>query len=195
MPKRDIEYRPGRYYHIYNRGAGKQSIFYEDRDYLDLIALMKKIGAACQLSVIAYCLLPNHYHWLVRQKSVIEAGVMPKRVFGSYVQTFNHRYNRTGTLFEGRVKIVPIDDEQYIRHLCRYIHINPVKHAIAASPDLWPYSNYLEWIDQRQGKLVDKEFISEWFTSAADYQDYVIERLRGQARVSDGLLEYLSNLP
>ncbi|MEM7125623.1 MAG: transposase [Chloroflexota bacterium] len=195
MPKRDIEYRLGRFYHIYNRGAGKQSIFYEDRDYLDLIALMKKIAGACQISVIAYCLLPNHYHWLVRQNSDIEAGVMPKRVFGSYVQTFNHRYTRTGTLFEGRVKIVPIDDEEYIRHLCRYIHTNPVKHAIALSPDLWPYSNYLDWIGQREGKLIDRAFIAQWFPSLAEYQADVIERLRGQGRVPEGLLEYLSSLP
>ncbi|MBV7336048.1 transposase [Chloroflexi bacterium TSY] len=147
---------------MYNRGAGKQSIFYEDENYRYLLRLMKAVAKECQISFIAYCLLPNHYHWFVRQKSVIEAGVLPKRVFGSYVQSFNRRYDRRGTLFEGRVEIKLVDEDRYVRHLCRYIHANPVKHGIALAPDLWPYSNYLEWIAKRNGTLVDRNFIDQW---------------------------------
>ena len=67
MPRRKIEYSPGAIYHIYNRGAGRQSIFYEDENYRYLLSLIKDSLAELQVTLLAYCLLPNHYHWLVRQ--------------------------------------------------------------------------------------------------------------------------------
>ena len=98
MPKRKVNFIQGGYYHIYNRGAARQSIFREEQNYLYLLRLLKKVTAESNITVVAYCLLPNHYHWLLRQDGDIPAGKVPTRVFGSYAQAFNKSYQRTGTL-------------------------------------------------------------------------------------------------
>jgi len=101
MPKRTVSFFQGGIYHIYNRGAGRQSIFHEEHNYLYLLQLLETVMGECHVSVIAYCLLPNHYHWLLRQDGEVSVGKAIGRVFGSYSQAFNKAYKRTGTLFEG----------------------------------------------------------------------------------------------
>ena len=81
--------------------------------------------------------------------------------------------DRSGTLFEDRFKAIVVESDDYLRHLCRYIHANPVRHGTAADVALWPYSNYLEWIEKRNGTLVDREFVRQYFRSADAYQAYV----------------------
>ena len=151
----------GSYYHIYNRGAGRQAIFREERNYLYLLRLLKKVTIEDHLKVIAYCLLPNHYHWLLRQDGEAPAGQVPARVFRSYSQAFNRAYGRSGTLFEGPYKALPVETDAYFVTLCAYIHLNPVHHGLVVSPEDWPYSNYLEWIGKRAGTLIDRELVRE----------------------------------
>ena len=194
MPRRKVKFVRGDYYHIYNRGAGRQSIFYEDENYLYLLRLLKRVAKECEVTIVAYCLLPNHYHWLVRQDGETPAGMVAKRVFGSYSQAFNRRYGRTGTLFEGPYEAIAVATDAYLRHLCRYIHANPVKHGIADAPELWPYSNYAEWIGSRTGTLVDQEFVVQQFVTPAHYRAYVEEYLTGKAKLPPGLSDYLAEL-
>jgi len=125
------------------------------------------------VTVIAYCLLPNHYHWLLRQDGEIRVGKVPTRVFGSYTQAFNRAYERTGTLFEGPYKAIAVDTDAYLVNLCCYIHLNPVRHGLVDRPDEWPYSNYLEWIEKRPGKLVDRELVRDYFAAPQDYEEFV----------------------
>lgn len=93
------------------------------------------MAAESNVAVIAYCLLPNRYHWLLRQDGPVAAGEVPRRVFGSYTQAFNKAYARSGTLFEGVYRAILVDDEAYLCNLCRYIHCNPVKHGLVALPE------------------------------------------------------------
>ena len=194
MPGRFIQFEKGCYYHIYNRGAARQSIFREDDDYRMLLLRQKEVAFECEVTFVAYSLLPNHYHWLVRQDGEVKAGQVPTRVFGSYSQRFNSKYKRSGTLFEGRYKAILVNSDEYLRQLCRYIHANPVRHGIADAPDLWPYSNYLEWIGVRRGTIVDRQFIHAHFRSVENYKAYVESYLRGQAILPKGLNEYLEQL-
>ncbi len=194
MPRRKLQFVQGQYYHIYNRGAGRQSIFREDKNYFFLLELLKKIATACDISVIAYCLLPNHYHWLIRQNGTMGADKLVARVFGSYSQAFNNTYNRSGTLFEGTFHAILVESDEYLRHLSRYIHANPVRHGLALSPDLWPYSNYLEWIGKRPGKLVDRVFVATHFPDPGQYEAYVLSYLTGQVALPPGLRAYLEGL-
>jgi len=194
MPRRKLQFLPGHYYHIYNRGAGRQSIFLEERNYRYLLSLLKEISAECKASVIAYCLLPNHYHWLLRQDGDIPVRDVPKRVFGSYTQAFNKTYQRSGVLFEGPYRAIQVETDEYLRHLCRYIHGNPVRHGIADAIELWPYSNYLEWIGKRQGTLVDRAFIEQYFQSAAIYQATAESLLTGRVMLPAGLQQYLDDI-
>lgn len=174
MPRRN-PFVQGGYYHIYNRGAGRQAIFHEGRNYLYVLRLLKKVTTECCVTVVAYCLLPNHYHWLLRQDGEIPAGKVPTRVFGSYTQAFNRAYERTGTLFEGPYKALAVETDAYLMNLCSYIHLNPVHHGLVNAPDAWPYSNYLEWIGKRPGTLVDRDLARETFATPQAYEDCVRE--------------------
>ena len=126
-----IDWTPGCYYHIYNRGAHRATIFPDDTSYLFAIRRMKEISTRLEITVIAYCLMPNHYHFCVRQDSNVSADQLPRRIFNSYSKWFNHRHNHSGTLFEGRFQAKGVDNEAYLRKLCLYIHANPVRHGIA----------------------------------------------------------------
>jgi putative transposase len=132
-----------------------------------------------QLSPIAYCLMPNHYHFLIRQNGEQRAGLLPQRVFNSYTKAYNKRYDHSGTLFEGNYRVKPVESDAHLLHLCRYIHGNPVKDGLVASPADWPYSNYLEWIGQRDGTLYDPEFMRQYFNTPEDYRAFVLDDLRG----------------
>ncbi len=129
MPPRSVQFIQGGYYHIYNRGVNRQPIFQNEDNYLYLLRLLKRVATECNVSVIAYALLPNHYHWLLRQDKDIPAGKVPTRVFNSYTQAYNIANNRSGVLFESRYQLIHIETNEYLHQLCRYIHCNPVRHG------------------------------------------------------------------
>jgi REP element-mobilizing transposase RayT len=170
-------YLQGHYYHIYNRGVSRANIFREDNNYLFVLNRIKKYSKEFQLSLIAYCLMPNHYHFLVRQDGQLPAGSLPQRVFNSYTKAYNKRYGHSGTLFEGSYKVVETANESHLLHLCRYIHANPVKGGVVKNLEDWPFSNYMEWIGKRAGTLVDHDFIAAFFVTADDYQEFVEDYL------------------
>ena len=170
-------YIPGHYYHIYNRGADRLPIFRETDNYIFVIRKMKKYCQELRLTPIAYCLMPNHYHFLIRQDGRQSAGLLPQRIFNSYVKAYNKRFERSGALFEGPYKVDHIDKESHLLHLCRYIHANPVKDGLVAQLEDWLYSNYLEWMELRSGTLVDREFVRAHFLTPKRYEAFVLEYL------------------
>ncbi len=194
MTRRATKFVPGAYYHIYNRGAHKISVFRDDSDYLRLLKSLKQYSELLHVSVVAYCLMPNHYHWFVRQDSDVAVRLLPQRVFNAYSHAFNSRREHSGTLFEGPFKAIMVHNDEYLHQSCRYIHANPVRHGFAVEPSLWPYSNYLEWIGERNGKLVDRDFIKEDFVTGDAYKAYVMSYLSGQVALPAGLGEYLQEL-
>lgn len=191
MPQRQVKFAPGEYYHIYNRGSGRHPIFREATNYQLVLKRLKESTDELSVAVIAYCLMPNHYHFLLRQDGLHAAGLVPQRVFNSYTKAFNKRYNRTGTLFEGRFKAIHIDREGYLLHLCRYIHANPVKDGMVTRLEDWPYSNYHEWVGTRHGSLVDMEFVSANFPQPELYRQFVQDYLDGRAQLPKEIKPYL----
>ena len=173
MPARDVTFAKDNYYHVYNRGASRKSIFRQEENYRYALRLLKKYARQCKVAVIAYCLLPNHYHFLLRQDGSDPAGRVPQYLFNAYTKAYNKRYEHTGTLFEGRFKAVHVDNEPYLIHVCRYIHANPVKHGLVLSPSDWPYSNYHEWTSARPGSLIDHDFVQTYFPNPQEYATFV----------------------
>ncbi len=180
MPQLRPTYLTGHYYHFYNRGRSKLSIFLEPENHIFVLRKLLHYLPALELSMIAYCLMPNHYHFLVRQDGEQRAGLLPQRVFNSYTKAYNKRYDHSGTLFEGNYRVKPVENDSHLLHLCRYIHGNPVKDGLVDQLADWPYSNYLEWIRQRDGKRYDPEFVRHHFNSPAEYRNFVIDGLRGR---------------
>ncbi len=172
--KDQITWLPGHYYHIFNRGARRLTIFREPDNYHFVLHRAKKYCRQFDLTVIAYCLMPNHYHFLLRQNSEDPAGLLPQRIFNSYTKAYNKRYNHSGTIFERRYQAVHVEQDGYLKHLCRYIHFNPVKDGIVKRVEDWPYSNYPEWVGIRNGTLFDPDFSSAYFGQSEDYKEFVL---------------------
>ena len=175
MARRNVPFLPGYYYHIYNRGAHKWGIFRTDTDYLFLLKLIREQSREFDISIIAYCLLPNHYHFLIRQNGDATISRFMQAVFNVYSKFFNTRHEHSGTLFEGPFKAIWVDKTEYLFHLCRYIHQNPVNAGLVFHPEKWQYSNYLEFVGKRAGILVDKQFVDENFGTATDYEQFVMD--------------------
>jgi putative transposase len=113
--------------------------------------------------------------------------------FISYVQALNKELKRSGPLFDGRYKHVLVDREEYILHLCRYIHLNSVKAGLVSKPEDWPFSNYLEWINRQSGTLKDETFIKERFPISGEYEEFVNECQLGEETrllIGDYLLDW-----
>jgi REP element-mobilizing transposase RayT len=110
MPNRNADFTEGQYYHIYNRGAGKAKIFLVEGNYQYLIKLMQQYCQKYGVTIIAYCLMPNHYHFLLRQELGEPISKFINVLFNAYVQALNRQQGRTGTLFEGRFKHIRVDD-------------------------------------------------------------------------------------
>lgn len=172
-----MKYLAGHYYHVCNRGCNRERIFANDGNYLFLLRQAKKFLREYPLTVIAYCLMPNHYHFLFRPEEDGAVSPFLQRLFNSYTQAFNKQQGRSGTLFEGRPKCVLVDTDAYVIHLCRYIHLNPVEAGLVAHPGDWPYSNYLEWVGRRKGTLVDHDFVRQYFPTPADYEAFIAASL------------------
>ena len=115
------------------------------------------------------------------------------RLSVSYTKAINKRFQRVGSLFQGQFQAKPIDTYSHLLNLCVYTHANPVKDGLVALPEDWIYSNYLEWLGQREGTLVDREFIQENFSSPAEYQTLVMEYIKTRY-LPDDVRKYLQSL-
>jgi putative transposase len=175
MPYRYNNIANGQYYHVFNRGANKQNIFYSEENFLYCLRLISKNVRKFCIAVIAYCLMPNHYHLLIRQDGNVPISKFIQSIFNSYVQALNIQRERTGTLFEGRFKHVLVNRDEYLIHLMRYIHLNPVTANLVKKPENWPYSNYQEFIGSRNGRMVDLSVRNIFFPSPADYAAFVAD--------------------
>jgi putative transposase len=190
MARRRIVFIPNGYYHIYNRGAHQTDIFRSDSDYVFLLKKLKELVTHYKISVIAYCLMSNHYHFLLRQNGEFEISVFMQALFNSYSKTFNTKYQHSGTLFEGPYKAIAVDSGPYLLHLCRYIHRNPLEASMVVKPEQWHYSNYAEFIGLRQGTLVNSEFVQVNFGTPEAYQAFVMEYVPPE-KVQKELRHYL----
>jgi|SRR3989344_4964416 len=149
MSFRKISFAPGEYYHIYNRGNSKQKIFLDKKDYnrflklificnsnrninfRDIFITHKNIltfdRGSTLIDLGAYCLMPNHFHLLIKEKSDGNTSLFIKKLATAYVMYFNKKYKRSGSLFEGKFKSQHVNSDRHLKYLFSYIHLNPVK--------------------------------------------------------------------
>jgi REP element-mobilizing transposase RayT len=104
--------------------------------------------------------MPNHYHFLLEISSE-DFSIAMQKFSISYVKSINKRYNRTGSLFEGAFQARRIDRNEYLLHLSRYIHLNPVLAGLVRHPEDWVYSSYREYIGLLPaiGSILDYEMV------------------------------------
>ena len=150
MPRRLISFDPGQYYHLYNRGVNRENIFIEERNYWYFLFNLERYLLPIT-DLIAYCLMPNHYHLLVYIREISEVfktsevSTAMMRLSVSYTKTINIHYDRVGPLFQGAFQAKFVDSEVYLGHLIGYIHLNPVESGLVEKPEDWIYSSFHDY--------------------------------------------------
>jgi REP-associated tyrosine transposase len=154
MGRRPRLLAPGLIYHVYARGNRRQDIFLDRRDYRAYLARLARYRTRHDAIVYAYCLMPNHVHILIRT-GLVPLSLLMQGIQQSYTQYFNRKHAVVGHLFQGRYKASVCTDEAYLATLVHYIHANPVRAGLAASPQLYRYSSHAAYLDGRPTATVD----------------------------------------
>ncbi len=174
-------YIEGGYYHLYNRGVEKRKIFLDDSDYKvflyflkkylrspekkDLFPFKKRKTLVDQVELLAFCLMPNHFHLLVKQKVIKGISNLMNRIGTNYGMYFNKRYQRVGSLFQGVYKAVLVEDDEQLLHLSRYIHLNPLTGKSKDFRKLvsYSYSSYGDYLGKRKTEWIKTDQILSYF--------------------------------
>jgi len=188
MPSRNIikTYIEGGYYHIYNRGVEKRDIFLDENDckiflhyiklylspieeilkaYPDNVRIRRftRLNLAKEVDLLCFSLMPNHFHFLVKQKNKDGIIKFMRRLMTSYVMYFNKKNNRVGTLLQGRYKAINVDKDEYLLHLTRYIHLNPFELK-SKNISFKNFSSYKYYLGIKQARWIKPEEILEYFS-------------------------------
>ncbi|WAC42168.1 hypothetical protein [Pedobacter sp. SL55] len=170
------KFESGRFYHIYNRTIDKKKMFVNDGNY---IFFLKRFSYYLNelIEVYAYCLLDNHFHFLIRIKeneAINLHNVVSKQfrlLFQSYALAFNKQQNRIGTLFQTPFKRALVKEQSHFSHLIYYIHHNPKKHQLTNDFKIWKWSSYLSFLNEKPTLLKRKEVIG-FFGSREQFQNF-----------------------
>ncbi|MBB4846268.1 REP element-mobilizing transposase RayT [Paucibacter oligotrophus] len=132
---------PGAIYHLTARGDRREDIFVDDKDRALLLTVLAQGMARFDAVVLAYCLMGNHYHFVVQTRSA-NLSLLMRHINGVYTQAYNRRHGKVGHLFQGRYKAILIDRDAYLLEACRYVELNPVRAGMVAGPGDWVWSSY-----------------------------------------------------
>ncbi len=191
MKETALEY--GTYYHIYNRGNNSEVLFKHKKYYTEFLELYKKYIVPVA-DTLAYCLMSNHFHLLIRVKTESEIRTfnelgmfmnkannnplkkptpsnMFKHLFLTYAKKINTAYIRTGSLFEHPFERRMIDSENYLRDCIVYIHNNPVKDGFADSPGDYKWSSFNAIISDKP-TLIERAFVLELFGGIENFMGF-----------------------
>ena len=201
MSIRLVDFATSEYYHLYNRGNSKMEIYHDEQDYLyfkNLLSIMnmeqrfktrfaksKNSVDEKLVSIGAYCLMPNHFHILVKQEKDNGISLFMQKVSTAYVMYYNKKYTRTGSLFEGKFKSKYAGIDTYLKYLFSYIHLNPLKLVNQDWKTLlklgqgrqggydfvtkYPYSSVNEYL-HTQYELVEKGSFPDYFPKEEDFK-------------------------
>src|SRR3989338_3762333 len=211
--ERKIEFSVGEYYHVYNRGVEKRTIFLDnnDRDRFSKLLFVsndtqpfifrdlknKTFGEIKRdkplIAIGAYCLMPNHFHMLVKETGDGGLSSFMEKITTAYSKYFNTRHHRVGPLFQSRFKAEHIDRDEYLKYLFAYIHLNPVKliephwkeDGIQDSAkaknylEQYAYSSHKDYAGslREEGKILSKDEFPAYFLKPQDIKGYVKEWL------------------
>src|SRR3989344_3484192 len=196
MPSRHVlrEFAENEIYHVFNRGVEKRIIFQDEKDYriftyylfiylapLDLVnsvypnlpLRLQAKNLNKEVELLSYCLMPNHFHFLLKQNSADGIIKLMKQLTNAYTLYFNQKNKRVGGLVQGRYKAVRIETDEQLIHVSRYIHLNPVASSIVKLPEEYQWSSYSEFLDEKNEKICRTKQILEHFSSRQNYKRFV----------------------
>lgn len=203
---RNFEFSVGEFYHLYNRGTEKRNVFIAKRDWERFLTLLcicndshsivtrlhNKVPTTRDtiVDVVSYCLMPNHFHILVREKVENGTSLFMQKLMTAYTMYFNKRHSRGGVLFQGKYKGRHVSSDNYLMYLLSYIHLNPVKliepkwkeHGIRDRAHAknylkhYRYSSYLDYIGcaREESSILHQAALPEYFKSPRDFETNVL---------------------
>lgn len=208
MPGRETPLVTGEIYHIINRGVAGMDIFSSDRhyqhaletafyyqnrkpplrySYFSALSYSEKAERLEKLKsqkdflveIICYCLMPNHFHFLLKQLVDNGISIYLSKFSNSFTRYNNTKHNRVGPLFQGKFKSVHVDNEQQLLHLSRYIHLNPFSSGIVKHlKDLtdYRYSSLPEYLGLNSNQYCSQDLVLGYFKSKESYRDFVFDQ-------------------
>lgn len=203
---RKTVFADGQVYHIYNRGVEKRPVFEDVNDHKRAIETIKyykfrkppmRLSYFMKLSkkdkqffglsgdektdieILAYCLMPNHFHLLIKQLDVGGVSRFVSKITNSYTKYFNTKYTRVGPLFQGVFKAVRIEDDEQLLHVSRYIHLNPVASFLVDKNALFRYqwSSLKEYVYEVENSICKTELILNQFKQKTEYRNFVLSQV------------------
>lgn len=145
---------PGYAHHVIQRGNNRQPIFVDDEDFAMLHALWVEQAPQWQVAVHAFVMMGNHFHLLVTPSSDTGLPQMMQAVGRRYVQYFNRRHGRTGTLWEGRYRSTVLQADRYVLPCMVYMDLNPVRAGLVSRPGDYHWSSHAHWMGVRNDRLL-----------------------------------------
>ena len=168
---RKKEFYKGAYYHVYNRGVNKDEIFLEDEDFLYYITKMRQFKNKYKVDIIAYSLLDNHYHQLLKQLSDIPISKFLLAVNTSYGGYFNKKYKRIGPLMQDRFKQTIIISDEHFDWMSVYTNCNYEIHGLGEARN-YEWASYQDYLGLRKGTLCNQTKIRTRFQTVEEYEKF-----------------------
>ncbi len=213
---RQVPFAPEEFFHLYNRGTNKMPIFLDKNDrerFLKLLYISNcsnlgkysdieispgrtwtMIGEEQLVNIGAYCLMPNHFHILIKVKNEKDTSIYLQKLLTSYSMYFNKKYGRSGTLFEGKTKSKHVTEDRNLKYLFSYIHLNPVKLIDSRWREDGPkdltkiqkylseygYSSYLDYagISRPEKIIINKDPFPEYFKTSTEHVNELLGWLK-----------------
>ncbi len=180
MPRINRVESPTGIYHAMQRGVGKQIIFEDECDYRFYIKKLSEYVSLANIELIAYCLMDNHVHLLVKSGSKEDISNLMHRLGSSYANYYNQKYVHFGHVFQGRFACEIVDSEQYLLSCVRYIHNNPVNAGLAAR-ESYKWSSYNDYVLDRG--VTNREIIMSIIGSVDQFKEF--SRIKDDTEVMD----------
>jgi putative transposase len=198
MSRRNIIFSNDEYYHVFNRGVARMPIFNTPGDYIRFLETVRfyklesnnlrfshrsldKTGHLIPttkiIDIISYCLMPNHFHLLIKQLQENGIANFMKKTTNSYAKYFNLKNDRVGPLLQGNFKAVHIETTEQLIHVSRYIHLNPVVSNLVIKPVDYKWSSYGEYVKLSNFKICDKDIVFQQFNEAYTYLQFVDDQI------------------
>ena len=163
----------GEYFHIYNRGVNRERIFFSDRDYEYFMDLVHSAFDPASLSIHAFSLMPNHFHFILRQLMKYAMSEFMRTICQKYAMHINYLQKRKGHLFEGPYKMKNFDEKRYLLYITRYVHLNPVQGNLVKELEDWPYTSWHHYLDGGENGLVTTNEVLQFAGGIGAYTQYL----------------------
>ena len=154
MPRKSRFFLAGAIYHVYSRVARGECVFNEPGEAGEFVRIVKDVRELDGFSILAWCLMGNHYHLVIRTGEVVLWRSMA-RIQGRVARSYNHRHRFSGRLWQSRYKARIIDTNDYFRQVVAYVHLNPVSAGLVEDPADFEQSGHATLIGRRKAVLVD----------------------------------------